>query len=68
MILKHLSDESMLEGYFFRKMFYKTAEIRASIHNLFDKKYADPAPKGKGVTNDFPRAGIEFMLEASYGF
>ncbi|MBI3582972.1 MAG: TonB-dependent receptor [Nitrospinae bacterium] len=50
------------------KNFYKTAEVRAAIRNLFDKKYADPAPKGKGVTNDFPRAGIEFMIEASYRF
>lgn len=43
-------------------------EVRASVHNLLNQKYADPAPKSKGVTNDFPRAGVEFMVEAGYGF
>ncbi|HJP19520.1 MAG TPA: TonB-dependent receptor [Nitrospinota bacterium] len=49
------------------KNFYKTTEIRASIHNLFDKKYVDPAPQSK-IPNDFPRPGIEFMIDLSYSF
>ncbi|MBI5749624.1 MAG: TonB-dependent receptor [Nitrospinae bacterium] len=63
-----LPSYALLDFTLIGKNFYKTAEIRASVYNLLDKKYADPAPKGKGVTNDFPRAGMEFMLEASYRF
>lgn len=49
------------------KNFYKTLELRATVHNLFDKEYVDPAPMGK-LENDFPREGISYMLEAQYKF
>lgn len=49
------------------KEFSKNLEIRGAVHNLLDKEYADPAPAGT-VSNDFPREGIHFMLEATYKF
>jgi len=63
-----LPSYALLDFTLIGKNFYKTAEIRASVYNLLDKKYADPATKSKGVANDFPRAGIEFIVEASYKF
>lgn len=47
--------------------FYKGAEIRASIYNFFDETYADPDNTG-AITNDFPREGRSFILEARYKF
>jgi iron complex outermembrane receptor protein len=49
------------------KNFYKDAEIRGSAYNLLNKTYADPENTG-ALKNDFPRQGITFMVEASYGF
>ncbi|MCU7923323.1 MAG: TonB-dependent receptor [Candidatus Thiodiazotropha sp. (ex Dulcina madagascariensis)] len=49
------------------KNFFGTAEIRASIHNLLDEEYADPAPVNT-VASDFPREGISFMVDLSYKF
>ena len=41
------------------------ANLRASVHNLFDKTYVDPAPLG-AVNGDFPREGRGYMLELAY--
>jgi len=49
------------------KDFYKTLEIRASIHNLLDTNYADPAPQGT-LVDDFPRDGISYRVEVRYTF
>lgn len=49
------------------KNFSPGLEIRGTVHNLFDKRYADPAPPNT-VENDFPREGISLMLEALYQF
>ncbi len=49
------------------KDFYKTAEIRASIHNLLDEEYSDPAPEGT-VASDYPREGVTFSVDVSYRF
>ena len=47
--------------------FFKKSELRASVHNLFDQHYEDPAPESK-VPNDFPRPGINFMIDFRYKF
>ncbi len=49
------------------KEFYKTAEIRASIHNLLDEEYSDPTPMNT-VARDYPRAGINFRIDVRYRF
>lgn len=49
------------------KDFYRNIEVRGSVHNLLDKRYADPAPTGT-IQDDFPREGISFMLEALYKY
>lgn len=49
------------------KNFYHTLELRSSVHNLLDKRYADPAPTGT-IQDDFPREGLSFMLEALYKY
>ena len=49
------------------KDFHKGLEIRGMIHNLLDKQYSDPAPAGT-LSNDLPREGISFLLEALYKF
>ena len=46
---------------------YKTLEIQGTAANLFDKRYADPAPAG-GVPGDYPRAGRSLLVTASYRF
>ncbi|MCF6283146.1 MAG: TonB-dependent receptor [Candidatus Polarisedimenticolaceae bacterium] len=48
--------------------FYKSLELRASVHNLFDKEYADPAPQSALIEDDFPREGVSYTLEARYKF
>ena len=56
--------------------FYKNLEIRASVYNLFDKKYADPEkysdpaqrPDRSLLEGDFPREGRSFIIEARYKF
>ncbi|MBI5187575.1 MAG: TonB-dependent receptor [Nitrospirae bacterium] len=49
------------------KDFYKGLEIRGSAYNIFNENYTDPSPKGT-VPGDFPRAGINFIVEAAYQF
>ena len=49
------------------KDFFPNFEVRGTVHNLFDKRYADPAPPNT-VENDFPREGLSLMFEALYKF
>jgi outer membrane receptor protein involved in Fe transport len=46
---------------------YKTLEFVGVIHNLFDERYADPAPLG-GLPDDYPRAGRSARLQAAFRF
>lgn len=64
---KSLPAYPLLDITLIAKNFYKTAEIRASIHNLFDRDYGDPAPANK-VPGDFPQPGVEFRMDASFKF
>lgn len=43
-------------------------DLSASVRNLFDKEYKDPAPANPGGTlkNDFPREGRTLWLELTY--
>jgi outer membrane receptor for ferrienterochelin and colicin len=59
------------------KNFFKTLEIQAAIHNLFDERFKDPdtstgamnlAGTGPKVPADFPREGISGFVTASYKF
>jgi len=52
------------------KKFYKTMEIQAVVHNLFDRRYTDPDTSGaaKSIPGDFPREGISAFVTASYKF
>lgn len=49
---------------------YKTLEIQAAIHNLFNEKYEDPDLSGAAqfIPHDFPREGISALLRVSYKF
>ncbi|MBA4372739.1 MAG: hypothetical protein C0402_07720 [Thermodesulfovibrio sp.] len=49
---------------------YKTLEIQAAIHNLFDEKYEDPDLSGASrfIPHDYPREGISALLRISYKF
>jgi iron complex outermembrane receptor protein len=49
---------------------YKTLEIQAAIHNLFNEQYEDPDLSGASrfIPNDFPREGISALLRVSYKF
>jgi len=49
------------------KDFFPNFEVRGTVHNLFDKRYTDPAPPNT-VENDFPREGLSLMFEALYKF
>ncbi len=49
------------------KDFFRTAEFRASVHNLLDDDYADPAATGT-VADDYPRKGINFTIDFRYKF
>ncbi len=42
-------------------------EIQATVFNLFDEDYQDPAPANT-IKGDYPRAGINFLFEARYLF
>jgi len=42
-------------------------ELRASIHNLLDKDYVDPAPAAT-LPGDYPQPGRSFMFEVRYEF
>jgi iron complex outermembrane receptor protein len=48
----------------------KDLEIKASVYNLFDKRYKDPDTSGssKLIPNDFPREGISALVTVSYKF
>lgn len=48
------------------KEFMGTMEVKASVYNLFDKEYVDPALPT--LPNDDPQPGINYMLEVSYTF
>ncbi|MDH3973436.1 MAG: TonB-dependent receptor [Deltaproteobacteria bacterium] len=62
------------------KNFFKNLEIRGSVYNLFDEKYADPEKYTEQAQrdietislnllgSDFPREGRSFVLEARYKF
>lgn len=52
------------------KNFFKTMEIQATVHNLFDHRYSDPDTSGAKnlVPGDFPREGISGFVTASYKF
>lgn len=52
------------------KNFFKTMEIQATVHNLFDHGYSDPDTSGAKnlVPGDFPREGISGFVTASYKF
>jgi iron complex outermembrane receptor protein len=52
------------------KNFYRTLEVQAAIHNLFDENYEDPDTSGalELVPDDFPREGTSVMLSVSYKF
>ncbi|MEQ6341682.1 MAG: TonB-dependent receptor [Gammaproteobacteria bacterium] len=47
------------------KKLTKGLDVRAVVHNLFDKKYVDAAAMG-GVISDYPRDRRTFMLELGY--
>ncbi|MGR3220087.1 MAG: TonB-dependent receptor plug domain-containing protein, partial [Candidatus Anammoxibacter sp.] len=47
------------------KDFFKDMKIKASLFNLFDKKYDDPAPIGT-VRTDLPRPGRTFSVQLEY--
>lgn len=49
------------------KEFFNTLKIRASIFNLFDKEYDDPAPRAL-PNDDLPRPGRTFHITADYKF
>jgi len=42
-------------------------EIMTSVYNLFDEKYAYPAPAGT-LSKDYPADGVSFFVEAQYEF
>ncbi len=48
------------------KEFLGTMEIKASVYNLFDEEYVDPALPT--LPNDEPQPGINYMVEVSYTF
>lgn len=52
------------------KNFFKTLEIQAAVHNIFDKRFSDPdtSEAMKLVPGDFPREGISVTVVASYKF
>ncbi|MBI5103090.1 MAG: TonB-dependent receptor [Nitrospirae bacterium] len=49
---------------------YKTLEIQAAIHNLFDEKYEDPDLSGASrfIPHDYPREGISALFSVRYKF
>ncbi len=49
------------------KEFFKTIEIKASLFNLLDKNYEDPAPINT-IPTDLPRPGRTFFIELGYKF
>ncbi len=49
------------------KDFFKALEIRGSAYNIFDEKYAYPAPAGT-LSKDYPANGASFFVEARYTF
>ena len=49
------------------KEFFNNLEVKASLFNLFDKNYNDPAPMNT-IHHDLPRPGRSFFLEFSYDF
>lgn len=46
--------------------FIEDLSLRASIHNLLDRDYKDPAPLK--VYNDFPREGVSYTFDVQYKF
>ncbi len=49
------------------KDFFKDMKVKASLFNLFDKKYDDPAPANT-ISTDLPRQGRTFFIEVEYKF
>ena len=46
---------------------FQDLEISATVSNLFDTSYADPAPP-MTVPSDFPRPGRSVLIKATYAF
>jgi len=46
---------------------FRSLELWATVFNLFDKRYSDPAPPG-GVPGDYPRPGRALFVGAGYKF
>jgi iron complex outermembrane receptor protein len=44
-----------------KDLFNETIDIGFNIHNLFDKKYYDPAPQNLDFTGDFQAPGVTFF-------
>lgn len=49
------------------RQLWRTLELAATLRNLLDEEYADPAPQG-GLPGDYPRSGRALFLQASYRF
>lgn len=49
------------------KNFFKNMKMKASLLNLLDKDYKDPAPAGT-IPTDLPRPGRTFFIELGYDF
>lgn len=49
------------------KEFFRDMQVKASLFNLLDKDYTDPAPIGT-IPNDLPRPGRTFFVGLEYGF
>ena len=62
-----LSSYVSFDQTFIVKNFFKTLELRASIYNLFNENYDDPAPINT-IENDFPRPGRNYFFEVAYKF
>ncbi len=48
--------------------FNETVDIGFNVHNLFDKKYYDPAPQNLDFTGDFQAPGITFFGHVDISF
>ncbi len=63
-----LSSTTIVDLILIAKKFYKTFEIKGSVHNLFDEDYRDPSPYPAKVINDYPTNGRTFLMEVRYTF
>jgi iron complex outermembrane receptor protein len=63
-----LSPSTLVDVTLIGKNFYKSLEIRGSVHNLFDENYRDPSPFPGPVPNDHPTNERILMVEFRYTF